>query len=679
MRSISPQRIYKWIDHQRNNTPSDNNNKTSNKNERSNSPMNYFSPNPKLERRITKSLDSSEYSMNNIESSNHVINSDIRSLSADHQINVMNRLNFENIDLLNTPLSSLRSCSEYNKDYINKDEINFKNKEIQESNKSIFSNLFNWNSSTKKNNVRFNSDENHVYMIERLQFNEANLKEGEDYNYSVSSNSNKSRFTSTTSSTTITSSSSKRLNSTILNKTSENRTNTKVSSVPIGEQNTNHNSRTRNVSTTLLSSPNIVGNKKKNQKVMKQPKRKQNTFLRESSNTFDYIFGMSSKNKILPMEIELKTFGEPQLLTIYEEHSYRGISIRNENHQNNNITMNEQNEIYSIRTVSSFASLHSTDRSIPNSRRSSHSQHSSVHSCLNNTIEVFVLYKPNTWMPYIKDYLLVYCIAWLRSVYIRYIQSVSEDTFYESIRMQPFSSGSYLRGMLSAGFCNTVFNIYNIISWPEINNLSNSHVYLENGLFMFVILQTLFNLSLLPSRLQINYLCWESARVVESDLANHYLRTMIHSDSWVINRTLGTVLDIITIVMLVLCEIYLWTVVQVDPLKPLIISLSATNLLTYFIRILFATLFGLSMHDPDVLNDARRRGLSKYDLDVLPAFVYSSLDDVNNEDCSICLATFERGEMLTCLPCDGKHNFHTGCIRQWLQRQNACPLCQKII
>jgi hypothetical protein len=85
------------------------------------------------------------------------------------------------------------------------------------------------------------------------------------------------------------------------------------------------------------------------------------------------------------------------------------------------------------------------------------------------------------------------------------------------------------------------------------------------------------------------------------------------------------------------------------------------------------------MHDPHVLREARRRGLSRLDLDVLPTFFFCRRGEVNNPDCSICLGTFEMGEMLISLPCDQKHSFHAVCIRQWLQRQNSCPLCQKLV
>lgn len=75
-------------------------------------PVQINSPN-RHSRRVV-SLDSSAYqnvqnlSINNVDGTG-------RSLSAGDPTGVMNRLEFENIDLLNTPLSSLRSCSEYNK------------------------------------------------------------------------------------------------------------------------------------------------------------------------------------------------------------------------------------------------------------------------------------------------------------------------------------------------------------------------------------------------------------------------------------------------------------------------------------------------------------------------------------------------------------------------------------
>ena len=85
------------------------------------------------------------------------------------------------------------------------------------------------------------------------------------------------------------------------------------------------------------------------------------------------------------------------------------------------------------------------------------------------------------------------------------------------------------------------------------------------------------------------------------------------------------------------------------------------------------------MHDPQILSDARKRGLSKYDIEILPTFVYCRNEEINNCDCPICLCSFDIGDMLISLPCNHKHSFHAGCIRQWLQRMNSCPLCNKMI
>ena len=103
--------------------------------------------------------------------------------------------------------------------------------------------------------------------------------------------------------------------------------------------------------------------------------------------------------------------------------------------------------------------------------------------------------------------------------------------------------------------------------------------------------------------------------------------------------------------------------------------------MAFIIKIFVAVIFAISQFDPQVLLEARKRGLSKLDLDTIPAFVYTRKDDLvgDNYDCSICMCDFTMGEMLICLPCDGRHSFHACCIREWLTRQNSCPLCQKTI
>jgi len=192
-------------------------------------------------------------------------------------------------------------------------------------------------------------------------------------------------------------------------------------------------------------------------------------------------------------------------------------------------------------------------------------------------------------------------------------------------------------------------------------------------------IQLILNIIQLPFRLKIHFLCWESSRAVDVDVAVNIFRTLFSSDNWLLNKFLSNLNDIISILNIVFCEFYLRISNKEDNLRELIISLCATSMLTLACRVAIATAFSISMHDPAVLKAARRAGLSKWDLEVLPTFFYSKKEDVNNEECSICLGQFDLGEMLISLPCDKKHSFHAACIRQWLERQNSCPLCQKMV
>jgi len=47
----------------------------------------------------------------------------------------------------------------------------------------------------------------------------------------------------------------------------------------------------------------------------------------------------------------------------------------------------------------------------------------------------------------------------------------------------------------------------------------------------------------------------------------------------------------------------------------------------------------------------------------------------NNPTCTICFINIEDQERIGLLSCE--HYFHVECLKQWLQRRNTCPLCQK--
>ena len=53
--------------------------------------------------------------------------------------------------------------------------------------------------------------------------------------------------------------------------------------------------------------------------------------------------------------------------------------------------------------------------------------------------------------------------------------------------------------------------------------------------------------------------------------------------------------------------------------------------------------------------------------------------DKAQDDCPICYLKFEEKANIILLPCDEKHYFHSDCIKEWLKRNNSCPLCKKEI
>lgn len=573
----------------------------------------------------------------------------MRSLSAsasESPNSKMNKLTAENIDLGNTPLSSLRSCSEYNRgntaQYIPASLDN-------PMSSSFWSSLLFWRvTSTSplqdikaqrktKQRVRFAShnSEQQNFLVEQLRFNEANLMEGEEYHYSAPPSQQVIQHPHTTPTCFSGRSSS---------------------------TNSNHYSPAASSSSSSAESVSI---------------------LRESSMAFDYIFGIKLQKEKLPMEIELKTLREPQYFEVdrsaeMEQTAAEAAAAAN---GSSTTTINPIN----MRRVTSFRSLERVVQA--GDIAADHYQQQRVFV---PPVIAFRLRDTGTWQPAALR-VWQYTIERLRRRVGR-----DDESFYESIRLQPFSSGAYLRGMLLAGLSSMVFQIYNLITWPRSSvSLLPYQLAVHYLLLLSLLLQIALSLVQLPCRLRLHYLCWEASRAVEVDGAINFLRTMLQSDAWLFNRSVGQALDAIALFNLFITETYLAVTsfmhsngdgfvlglddVGADPIRGLSVSLCATNLLTFVSRVAVATVYSLSMHDPQVLSEARRRGLSKWDLDVIPTFVFSSPEEVTNCDCSICLSSFDMGEMLISLPCDKKHSFHASCIRQWLQRQNSCPLCQKMV
>ena len=51
----------------------------------------------------------------------------------------------------------------------------------------------------------------------------------------------------------------------------------------------------------------------------------------------------------------------------------------------------------------------------------------------------------------------------------RLFASPGDEIFLEFIRVQPFATGGYMRGMLVCGFCTLFFHIYTLALWPDLS------------------------------------------------------------------------------------------------------------------------------------------------------------------------------------------------------------------
>ena len=315
----------------------------------------------------------------------------------------------------------------------------------------------------------------------------------------------------------------------------------------------------------------------------------ESAIMYETALALDIVFGFgSTTQRRLPMEIELKNLREPQIIT-YSQGARPLDSL--------NLYMPEVDE-----RGGASISLRTFERVV------SDPAFSGQVSPPGAAIAAFRIHNSRTW----RSALLEATKLALRASR-KYVIGPDDDVFYETIRIQPFATGGYLRGMLVAGFTSLFFNTYSLALWPDVRasaavhaqDSSSSevlpyHLAMEQLLYCWLIFQFILNLLQLPLRLSLHLQCWESSRAVEVELAITQIRTMVQSDVWLVNRVLGRVLDCLSLISLLGGEIFLWTTLVENPLRVLVISLCATNLLAFVVRITVATAFSLSMHDPQV-------------------------------------------------------------------------------
>jgi hypothetical protein len=316
--------------------------------------------------------------------------------------------------------------------------------------------------------------------------------------------------------------------------------------------------------------------------------------------------------------------------------------------------------------------------------------------------------EPSSWSSFFSSFPET-LLAYYR---LRYLEG--DNDLYYTLRTQPFSSSIYLRGMLIAGFSNTLFHLYDFFLLAPSSLASSAssspvtlfpsfyHLTVYRLTFTFLILHIFLNLLSIPTRVLLHYQCWRNSRVFDSESASIALQDLLSSNIWVFNRILAWSLDTISLTTLVCGQLYLWndspssslasTTPSCPYLTTLIENLCATDILSFLIRSLVGAMYLLSFREFRDGSGVRNRGMSNFDLDRLQTFPFpsspptpaaasepsSSTLSSTESECSICLQAYEKNDLLLRLPCHERHCFHVDCIREWLKRQNACPLCQKM-
>ena len=60
-----------------------------------------------------------------------------------------------------------------------------------------------------------------------------------------------------------------------------------------------------------------------------------------------------------------------------------------------------------------------------------------------------------------------------------------------------------------------------------------------------------------------------------------------------------------------------------------------------------------------------------------PLLVTQKATSEQCSECYICLENIEKGQEIIILKCNGRHFFHSGCIKNWLRYNISCPLCRQ--
>ena len=87
----------------------------------------------------------------------------------------------------------------------------------------------------------------------------------------------------------------------------------------------------------------------------------------------------------------------------------------------------------------------------------------------------------------------------------------------------------------------------------------------------------------------------------------------------------------------------------------------------------------LTFSDSDSSSDYNNDGLKEDIIHKFPITKLNNIKKLDNEKkkCLICLERFKKDDFIIALYCI--HIFHSKCIKEWMRKQNSCPICKSKI
>lgn len=88
----------------------------------------------------------------------------------------------------------------------------------------------------------------------------------------------------------------------------------------------------------------------------------------------------------------------------------------------------------------------------------------------------------------------------------------------------------------------------------------------------------------------------------------------------------------------------------------------------------------LRNNSEELRNTSERRAVAGTSMHALnERTVTLGVDDIeklHEKDCPVCRDDFAVGDKLLKMPCSAHHAFHNKCVKEWLKRDDSCPLCR---